>query len=447
MQPIEKAGIISYLLDFLRLVFLIFLIFHFATNFLYSKENLQFTSNDATNNIHTKFKQIQTTDRLFFPNKKIYYVFVSASALNLRSGPGVRNPVLRIIPRGTHLLSFSSNNSDWLRVYAPNNFKGWVARKHVIFYQPKSLKKLDEKITSMQFRSLLEAGILNYMKEIYKLNKLNINDQLSVIIEDLVNGNIVTSINHDKILKSASTIKVPILHAYMIQRTEGKLIENSNHKELIEKMIRFSSNPSTNTVIKLLGGLTKIHQILEQTKIYKQIRLIEYIPENGRAYQNSISVSDLNRLFRKLWLKKLIGSKYSREQNRRVSIEMLNLLKLPGHPWLKDRIRAGTCFSKNKTVKLWDKTGFVKGSNGNAGIVEINTPFGRKAYSIVIFIERKNFHSITEKARNWFENASTHMRRISEMTFAYFSNQYHNYNKCGLPLLMRHTKDTFFKTS
>ena len=152
-------------------------------------------------------------------------------------------------------------------------------------------------------------------------------------------------------------------------------------------------------------------------------------------------------LFLEIWFQRIIGTKYSGEQNRQVSIEMLNLLKLPGHPWLKDRIKAGTCYSTNKTVKLWDKTGFVKGSNGNAGIVEINTPFGRKAYSIVIFIERKDFDSITGNAREWFEQASIHMRRISEMTYAYFSKRYHNYNECGLPSLMRHTRKAFFKTS
>ena len=439
-----KVKITSYLPNFFLQSVLILLILHFTKTHLYSNEILKFSIDDASNKNNSIFKQIQKSDRLFFSHKKFYYVFVSASALNLRSGPGVRNSVLRIIPGGTHLFSNSSKNSDWLRVYAPQNFKGWVARKHVIFYQPKSLKKLREKINSMQFKSLLEAGILNYLKEIYDLNKLNINDKLSVIIEDLENANIVASINKDKIIKSASTIKVPILHAYMIKRTEGKLIENKNLRLLIEKMIRFSSNSSTNIVINQLGGLAKIQNILEQTKIYNQINLIEYIPENGRAYRNTISVSDLNRLLRDLWFKKIIGSKFSSEQNRRVSNEMLNLLKLPGYPWLKDRIRAGTCFSTNKTVKLWDKTGFVKGSNGNAGIIEINTPFGRKAYSIVIFIGRNNFHSIKENTRNWFKNTSIHMRKISEMTFAYFSNQYHNFNKCGIPLLKRFTRDSLF---
>ena len=54
----------------------------------------------------------------------------------------------------------------------------------------------------------------------------------------------------------------------MIQLIEGELNENSNHKEMIEDMIRFSSNSSTNTVIELLGGPAKIQRILEQTKIF-----------------------------------------------------------------------------------------------------------------------------------------------------------------------------------
>ena len=148
-----------------------------------------------------------------------------------------------------------------------------------------------------------------------------------------------------------------------------------------------------------------------------------------------------------MWIQRVLGKKYSIEQNRLVSIEMLDLLKLPGYKWVKDRIKAGTCFSTNKTVKLWDKTGFVKGSNVNAGIVEINTPFGRKAYSIVMFIERKDFHSIKVNTKKWFEKTSKHMRRISEMTYAYFSNLYHNYNQCGINLLKHHTGKAFLKYS
>ena len=191
----SKAGIRSYLLHFSRLGVLIFFSLQFATIFLYSKGNLQSPSDVAINKHPSYYKQKQSIARLFFSSTNIYYVFVSATALNLRSGPGVKNSVLRILPRGTHMLSLSAQNSDWLRVYASHNFEGWVARKHVIFYHPKPLSTLYNKISSFHFRSLLEASILNYLKENYELKRLNINDNLSIIVEDLEKGEIVASIH------------------------------------------------------------------------------------------------------------------------------------------------------------------------------------------------------------------------------------------------------------
>ena len=129
-----KAGIISYLLNFTRLGFLILLSLQFATIFLYSMENLQSYTDQTINKNHSNFRHKKIIDPLFFSSKNIYYVFVTATALNLRSGPGVDNSVLRVLPRGTHMFSLSAKNSEWLRVFTPNNFKGWVARKHVIFY-------------------------------------------------------------------------------------------------------------------------------------------------------------------------------------------------------------------------------------------------------------------------------------------------------------------------
>ena len=64
------------------------------------------------------------------------------------------------------MFSLSAKNSEWLRVFTPKNFKGWVARKHVIFYQPKPLSIFSDKIRYLHFRSLLEAG--NF--ELYERN-------------------------------------------------------------------------------------------------------------------------------------------------------------------------------------------------------------------------------------------------------------------------------------
>jgi len=174
--------------------------------------------------------------------------------------------------------------------------------------------------------------------------------------------------------------------------------------------------------------------------LYKELRLLETIPEDGRTYRNKISAADLNQLLLKIWFKRVISAKYSAQTNKVAAKEMLYLLGLPGHAWLKDRIKAGTCFSANKSVKLWDKTGFVKGVNGNAGIVEIDTPHGRRAYTLVIFMEREDYLTIEGDASSWSERMSLHMRKISELSYAFISNRYNSYNECGHSQLIRYTK-------
>ena len=382
----------------------------------------------------------QSKDKSNTSAKKFRFAVVTASALNLRSGPGTNNSVLKVLLKGMHLLTLSSLNSKWVKVRIPHSIHGWVAQKHIRFYQPETLPSSNEKYITTAFRSLLEASILQYMNEVYVQKKLKRKDKLSIVVQDLTTGSIVVAIRPRTSVKSASTIKVPILHAYMIQRFSGNITDSLSNKKMLEEMIRFSNNPSTNYIIELLGGTEKIQQLLNQTKIYKELSLIEKIPEDGRSYLNKISAADLNKIFVKIWNQRVIGPEYSQQKNRTASKEMLYLLGLPGQAWLKDRIKAGTCFSSNKLVKIWDKTGFVKGVNGNAGIVEIDTPHGRKAYSIVMFIEREDYQSITGDAAQWSESVSHHMRRISEMTYAFISNRYGSFNKCGLSRLIRSAK-------
>lgn len=373
-------------------------------------------------------------------NKTASYAVVIASALNLRSSPNTKIPPLKVLPKGKHLLILSALDKIWLKVKIPRGIQGWVAREYVKFYLPEELPYYASKFNSTPFNSTLEAGILQYMKEVYTKNKLKRKDKLSIVVQDLSAGKLLVSLRSRKSVKSASTIKLPILQAYMIQRFKGKFEETSNHKKLIEEMIRFSSNSSTNKIIKLLGGTENIQRLLNKTKFYKELRLLEMIPEDGRTYRNKISAEDLNQILMNIWFKRVIGPQYSAQINKTAAHEMLNLLNLPGHTWLKDRIKAETCFSSNKSVKLWDKTGFVKGLNGNAGIVEIDTPHGRKAYSLVMLMERQDYQTIEGDAASWFEIVSLHMRRISEITFAYISNRYESYNECGHSQLIRYAK-------
>ena len=88
-----------------------------ATTSLYSKDKYQSTSKVPIGNNQLVFKQKIPIYRSFFSSNKIFYVFVDVEALNLRSGPGLKNSVIRILPRGKHLLSLSSKDSEWQRVY------------------------------------------------------------------------------------------------------------------------------------------------------------------------------------------------------------------------------------------------------------------------------------------------------------------------------------------
>jgi len=379
------------------------------------------------------------TKPTYSPTKNSYAV-VTAKALNLRSGPSTNNPVTKVLLKDTHLISLSSPKQFWLKVRTPQGIKGWVALKYLKFYRPRPLLNFAVNLISTPFNTTLEAGIIHYMKGMYAQNRLESTDKLHIVVQDMTTGTLVVSIRPRQIIKSASTIKVPILHAYMIQRFRGNLKKPLMYKKQIEEMIRYSNNSSTNTIIKLLGGPDNIQQLLNETKIYNELSIAEDIPEDGRTYQNKISAADLNQIFYRIWSHRVIGPEFGLQKNRTASKEMLRLLELPGHSWLIDRIKAKTCFSSNKSVKIWDKTGFVKGVNGNGGIVEIDSPNGRKAYSIVMFIERDDYQTIKGDASQWSERTSQHMRRISEMTYAFISDRYDSYNECGRSLLIRYVE-------
>ncbi len=412
----------------------------FSVTFLYAKENYSPLNLQLDPLLSAETKVEQLIQKSKFLNKLSSYVVVTASALNLRSNPNTKEPPIRVLNKGTHLLSLSAPNKIWLQVKIPQGVQGWVAQEYVKLYLPEGLPYYAGKFNSTSFTSSLEAIILQYMKEVYTKKTLKRNDKLSIVVQDLTTRKLLVSLRSRQSVKSASTIKVPILHAYMIQRFNRNFIESSSHKKLIEEMIRFSNNQSTNTIIKLLGGTENIQRILNNTKLYNELSLKENIPEDGRTYRNKISAADLNQLFVNIWFKRVIGAKYSAQINKEAAREMLYLLSLPGHSWLKDRIKADTCFSANKSVKLWDKTGFVKGVNGNAGVIEIDTPHGRRAYSLVMFMEREDYQTIEGDSNRWSERVSLHMRKISEITFAFISNRYESYYECGRSQLIRYTK-------
>ncbi|MGK5090967.1 serine hydrolase [Deltaproteobacteria bacterium TL4] len=367
------------------------------------------------------------------------YAIVNSRSLKLRTGPGSNHRIISILPQGMHLYSLNKNKRGWIHVSLQNGTKGWVVGKLVKIYQPQHLELKQPPSFQERYNSLLEGAIYFYTEEARAQKLMDSQDVLSLIVQDLQTQKYLVSINARKHVKAASLIKVPILHAYMLQRFQGKIEHTPDQHRLLTAMIRFSSNFTTNRILELLGGPSQVASILSETGIYKELELVEYIPRGGKTYLNKISAQDLNRLFTAIWSQQiLLGRDYPVIDNQAAAENMLYYLGLASTARTKDRLKDGTCFSKNKTVKVWDKTGFVKGLNGDAGIIEIDTPQGRRAYSIVSIIERPEHTAILGNGRRWAVRKSRLMRRVSEMVYSYISNQYNGDDQCGKSNLIRY---------
>lgn len=363
-------------------------------------------------------------------SKNADYAVVKTKLLNVRSGPGKDYPVLQRLTQGMHVSSAIPEENGWRKVRTADGLDGWVARRHLRFYEPADLPEQVTQKTEKLYTSPLEAGILNFLRESYDKGTLNEEDKLSMVVQDLETGERLVSIRPDVQIKAASMIKVPVLQAYMLQRFRGELHHSNQRQKSLSKMIRYSSNADTNQVMRWIGGPKKVQQILSETGLYHDIKVVEYIPRQGKTYLNKISAEDLNRLMLALWSDQALGPEFSQVENEMAAEEMLYLMGQPNGPRARDRLKDGTCFARNPHVKVWDKTGFVKGVNGNVGIVQIETPEGPRSYTVVMALEREEYKTIPGNANKWSYNLSQHMRRISELVYTYMSIQYHRYNEC-----------------
>jgi beta-lactamase class A len=369
------------------------------------------------------------------------YAVVKSKLLNVRSGPGRDYPRLQVLRAGMHVSSAIPAENGWRKIVTSAGITGWVAQRHLRFYEPVDLPS--EISETKEFTSPLEAGILSFLKEAYEKGSLAEPDKLSMVVHDLQTGERLVSIRADEEIKAASMIKVPLLQAYMLQRYRGEIRHTPSKQKALSNMIRFSSNSDTNKVMKWLGGPEKVQKILDETNLYQDLKVVEYIPRYGKTYQNKLSANDLNRLMITLWSSRVLGPYFSQVENEKASEEMLYLMGQPGRSRARDRLKDGTCYARNPLVKVWDKTGFVKGVNGNTGIVEIDTPEGRRSYTVVMALDRRDFKTIAGNANRWSYQMSTHMRRISELVYSYMSIRYNRYNECNTPSkrLVRHASN------
>ena len=285
----------------------------------------------------------------------------------------------------------------------------------------------------------LQKTIVHFWKT--KKHTIGKQDHLSLVVQDLQTNQVVVEIATTVSIKSASLMKLLILEEFL--RYQNKTKQTKRFQKDLTNMIQYSDNASFNKLVKILGGLQKTETLLHQN--YPNTILVEYIPDTGKTYQNKIIVEELRQMLHKLWQGRLLGKEFSEQANRKASFQMLRLMQLPPPSQIADRLHAKTCLDEDQTTKLWDKTGFVRGSNGDAGIIAFQAEQQRVAYIIVSVIWRKDHQSIISNGKRWFQKSNFIHRRISEMTYAYFQKQYPGQSSCGADLFQKYTQKSSFE--
>jgi beta-lactamase class A len=245
----------------------------------------------------------------------------------------------------------------------------------------------------------LNSQIQNFLREQRSKGKLQRQEKTALVVYDLANSTYLASINAQRPFQAASMIKPFVALAFFHQVDKGKLHYTAKHRRMMEEMIQLSNNEATNWFIRQLGGPARCNGLInrEYGRLFRQVRIIEYIPPGGKTYKNSALPQDYIQYLKALWNKKLPYSD-----------EMLRVMSLPG----RDRIYWGTRLPPGTTAHLC----------GDMGILITKTKDGRRIpYAIVGIVERstvpKNYHQ-------WMVKSGKVIRDFSSLVYSEMKDRY-----------------------
>jgi beta-lactamase class A len=236
-------------------------------------------------------------------------------------------------------------------------------------------------------------------------------DQISLQVFDLNEKKMLAEINGNVIRNAASLIKPFVMLAVFDAIARQDLQETPEIDHQLNRMIAVSDNGATNSLIRRLGkgdslqGIIGINALMGKLG-FPDTRLRELIPDGGKTYSNQTSVNDNTNFFRLLYDQKLISPQYSQKMNE---ILLKNI---------HDRIR--THQIKQDGVAVADKTGYVRGLNGDCGIIYQKNQNGCNDYVLSIIIENKNRPS----DGGWGRRKSAAIRYLSDRIYQKLRNGY-----------------------
>lgn len=247
----------------------------------------------------------------------------------------------------------------------------------------------------------LETVVEAYISDLRRKGRLSQDERTGWSVYDFTTGEKLVTINEETQFQAASLIKPFIAVAFFHRVKKKELIYGPKSRRHMERMIHYSNNPSTNWIMRQVGGPLAVQRILKQNypSIFRATRIVEYIPAGGRTYRNMASARDYSRFLYALWNGKIAGAR-----------EIKRLMSLPG----SDRIYTGAESVPAGTLVI-NKTGSTARLCADMGILSVQGPDGKRyPYTIIGIIEKQ------DKARNfttWIRSRAEVIREVSGIVY------------------------------
>jgi beta-lactamase class A len=247
----------------------------------------------------------------------------------------------------------------------------------------------------------LQAAVDAYIKGLRRKGHISEDERTAWSVYDFTSGQKLVTINEETQFQAASLIK-PFIAAAFFHRVRNKeLIYGPKSRRHMERMIHYSNNPSTNWVMRQVGGPQAVQRILKQNYpgIFRATSIVEYIPPGGRTYRNKASARDYSRFLYALWKGNIVGAQ-----------EIKRLMSLPG----PDRIYTGA-ESVPVGTRVINKTGSTARLCADMGILNVQGPDGKRyPYTLIGIIEKQ------DRARNysaWIRSRAEVIRDVSDIIY------------------------------
>lgn len=257
--------------------------------------------------------------------------------------------------------------------------------------------------------SPLQKQVVDLVGRMRRQGLIRPEEKTSWSVYDFTTRRKLVAINEDIPRQAASMIKPFVAQAYFYQLNDssGRMRYTREVRQTMERMIRRSSNSATNRIMSIVSrnennrGAKDVERVLKANApgIFRETRIVEKIPANGRTYRNLASAHDYSRFLYALW-----------QDRMPYADELREIMSLTN----RDRIYHGVR-SIPRGVKVYDKTGSTARLCGNMGIIEAPGRGGRRyPYTFVGIIERP---SRAKNYGSWITRRSNAIRAVSNLVY------------------------------